>query len=66
MEVVDTATKTESWEDLVRYLQMARKKARDTYVESELLFAYAKTSRYADLEVGYFIHYDKIKTYIIN
>ena len=30
---------------------MARKKARDTYVESELLFAYAKTSRYADLEV---------------
>ena len=31
---------------------MARKKARDTYVESELLFAYAKTSRYADLEVN--------------
>ena len=31
---------------------MARKKARDTYVESELLFAYAKTSRYADLEVS--------------
>jgi hypothetical protein len=28
---------------------MARKKARDTYVESELIFAYAKTSRYADL-----------------
>jgi clathrin heavy chain len=50
LDVVDTATKTESWEDLVRYLQMARKKARDTYVESELLFAYAKTSRYADLE----------------
>ncbi len=37
---------------LFRYLQMARKKARDTYVESELLFAYAKTSRYADLEVN--------------
>ncbi len=33
----------------MRYLQMARKKARDTYVESELIFAYAKTSRYADL-----------------
>merc|ERR1712142_896607 len=41
---------TESWEDLVRYLQMARKKSRDTYVESELIYAYAKTSRYADLE----------------
>merc|ERR1711992_416792 len=50
MDVVDTATRTESWEDLVRYLQMARKKSRDTYVESELIYAYAKTSRYADLE----------------
>merc|ERR1711936_486758 len=50
MDVVDTATRTENWEDLVRYLQMARKKARDTYVESELIYAYAKTSRYADLE----------------
>ena len=29
---------------------MARKKARDTHVESELIFAYAKTSRFADLE----------------
>ena len=29
---------------------MARKKARDTFVESELIFAYAKTARFADLE----------------
>merc|ERR1712180_313476 len=50
LDVVETASKTESWEDLVRYLQMARKKARDTYIESELIYAYAKTSRYADLE----------------
>lgn len=50
MDVVETAHKTENWEDLVRYLQMARKKARDTYVESELIYAYAKTSRFADLE----------------
>jgi len=50
LDVVDTATKNENWEDLVRYLQMARKKARDTYVESELIYAYAKTSRFADLE----------------
>lgn len=50
MDVVETATRTENWEDLVRYLQMARKKARDTYVESELIFAYAKTNRFADLE----------------
>ena len=46
MAVVETASQTDHWEDLVRYLQMARKKARDTYVESELIYAYAKTSRY--------------------
>lgn len=40
----------ESWEDLVRYLQMARKKARETFVETELAFAYAKTNRLVDLE----------------
>jgi clathrin heavy chain len=40
----------ESWEDLVRYLQMARKKARESYIESELIYAYAKTNRLADLE----------------
>ena len=38
------------WEDLVKYLQMARKKARETYIETELVYAYAKTNRLADLE----------------
>lgn len=38
------------WEDLVRYLVMARRKARESYVESELAYAYAKTNRLADLE----------------
>lgn len=41
---------TDNWEDLVKYLQMARSKARETYVETELIFAYAKTNRLADLE----------------
>lgn len=50
MDVVQTAHKTGSWEDLVRYLQMARKKARESYIESELIYAYAKTNRLADLE----------------
>ncbi|PSN42946.1 Clathrin heavy chain 1 [Blattella germanica] len=50
MDVVETAHKTESWEDLVRYLQMARKKARESYIESELIYAYARTNRLADLE----------------
>ena len=35
---------------MVRYLQMARKKARETFVETELAFAYAKTNRLAELE----------------
>ncbi|CAH0713601.1 unnamed protein product, partial [Brenthis ino] len=50
MDVVDTATQQQSWEDLVRYLQMARKKARESYIESELIYAYARTGRLADLE----------------
>ncbi|XP_045454128.1 clathrin heavy chain [Melitaea cinxia] len=50
MDVVDTATKQQSWDDLVRYLQMARKKARESYIESELIYAYARTGRLADLE----------------
>jgi len=50
MEVVDVSSKSENWEDLVRYLQMARKKARESYVETELVFAFAKTNRLADLE----------------
>ncbi|XP_068159812.1 clathrin heavy chain [Drosophila tropicalis] len=50
MDVVDVASRVESWDDLVRYLQMARKKARESYIESELIYAYARTGRLADLE----------------
>ncbi|XP_017087322.1 clathrin heavy chain isoform X1 [Drosophila bipectinata] len=50
VDVVDVASKVESWDDLVRYLQMARKKARESYIESELIYAYARTGRLADLE----------------
>ncbi|XP_049879367.1 clathrin heavy chain isoform X1 [Pectinophora gossypiella] len=50
MDVVATATQEQSWDDLVRYLQMARKKARESYIESELIYAYARTGRLADLE----------------
>ncbi|KAJ1524146.1 hypothetical protein ONE63_010675 [Megalurothrips usitatus] len=50
MDVVETAHRNENWEDLVRYLQMARKKARESYIESELIYAYARTNRLADLE----------------
>ncbi|NWH46936.1 CLH1 protein, partial [Fregata magnificens] len=39
-----------NWEDLVKFLQMARKKARESYVETELIFALAKTNRLSELE----------------
>ncbi|XP_052799868.1 clathrin heavy chain 1 isoform X2 [Mya arenaria] len=50
MEVVSVASKSDNWEDLVKYLQMARKKARETFIETELVYAFAKTNRLADLE----------------
>lgn len=50
MDVVETASKAGSWDDLVRYLQMARKKARESYIECGLIYAYARTGRFADLE----------------
>ncbi|TMS13948.1 Clathrin heavy chain 1, partial [Larimichthys crocea] len=50
MEVVQAADKSGNWEDLVKFLQMARKKARESYVETELIFALAKTNRLAELE----------------
>jgi len=50
MEVVNIASKSQNWEELVKYLQMARKKTRETFIETELVFAYAMTNRLADLE----------------
>lgn len=34
----------------MKFLQMARKKARESYVETELIFALAKTNRLSELE----------------
>ncbi|KAL7986940.1 hypothetical protein Chor_005859, partial [Crotalus horridus] len=50
MEVVQAANTSGNWEELVKYLQMARRKARESYVETELIFALAKTNRLAELE----------------
>jgi clathrin heavy chain len=50
IEVVKVASDADKWECLVKYLQMARKKARETFIETELIFAYAKTNRLAELE----------------
>ncbi|KAI9094637.1 hypothetical protein DFS34DRAFT_628550 [Phlyctochytrium arcticum] len=49
LEVIQIATRANKFEDLVRYLQMARKKVREPAVESELIFAYAKTGNLEEL-----------------
>lgn len=49
-EVIQTANGSGEFECLVKFLQMARKKAREPMIESELLFAFAMTNRISDLE----------------
>lgn len=49
-EVSKKCAETDHWEDLVRFAQMARKKSREAFIETELCFAFAKTGRLTDLE----------------
>lgn len=48
--VVEKASENNLWQDLVSYLQMARRKARESFIEGELIYSYAKTNRLSDLE----------------
>lgn len=50
IEVAKKCGEMEKWEELVRYLQMARKKSREAFIETELCFAFAKTGRLTDLD----------------
>jgi clathrin heavy chain len=49
-EVIDISARAGKYDDLVRYLQMCRKKLREPQVDSELLFSFAKTERFHDIE----------------
>eukprot|EP00041_Stephanoeca_diplocostata_P026406 m.712062 g.712062 ORF g.712062 m.712062 type:complete len:1677 (+) comp22957_c0_seq1:116-5146(+) len=50
-QVVEVAKAADNFEDLVRYLQMAKNaKTREPEIETWLVFSYAKTDRLADLE----------------
>ncbi|BFZ57862.1 Clathrin heavy chain [Savitreella phatthalungensis] len=49
-EVVEIADRAGKSEDLIRYLQMARKTVREPVVDTALLLAFAKTDRLHDLE----------------
>lgn len=49
-EVIEIASRAGKHDDLVRYLQMARKTLREPKVDTELAYAYAKTDRLHDME----------------
>ncbi|EPQ56784.1 hypothetical protein GLOTRDRAFT_21533, partial [Gloeophyllum trabeum ATCC 11539] len=49
-EVIEIASHAGKYDDLVRYLQMARKSLREPKIDTELAYAYAKTDRLHDME----------------
>ncbi|KAI0716028.1 clathrin heavy chain 1 [Cerioporus squamosus] len=49
-EVIEIAGRAGKYDDLVRYLQMARKSLREPKIDTELAYAYAKTDRLHDME----------------
>ncbi|KAF7309605.1 Clathrin heavy chain [Mycena indigotica] len=50
MEMIEISTRAGKQDDLVRYLQMARKTLREPKIDTELAYAYAKTDRLHDME----------------
>ncbi|KAI5123544.1 hypothetical protein M0805_006703 [Coniferiporia weirii] len=50
VEVIEIATRADKYDDLVRYLQLARKTLREPKIDTELAHAYAKTDRLHDME----------------
>lgn len=53
-EVIDACKAAGSYEDLVRYLLMVRKKVKEPKVDSELLYAYARTNNLSEIDA--FLH----------
>lgn len=49
-EVIAKSAEADTYEELVKYLLMVRKKIKDSKVDSELVFAYAKTNQLGPLE----------------
>ena len=50
IEVIQAAEREEICEDLVRYLMMVQKAAKDQLVDTELVYSYAKMERLGDME----------------
>jgi clathrin heavy chain len=49
-EVIQAAEREENYEELVRYLLMARTKAKDQLIDGELVYSFAKTDRLTEME----------------
>lgn len=49
-EVIQAAEREECYEELTRFLLMARGKTKDQQIDGELIYAYAKTDRLSDME----------------
>lgn len=49
--VIDVGKDAGAWEDMVRFLTMARDEIKDRVVDTELVYALAQANRLADLEV---------------
>ncbi|EGG20648.1 clathrin heavy chain [Cavenderia fasciculata] len=49
-EVISASEKANCYEELVKYLLMCRKKIKEPAVESELIYAYAKVDKLAEME----------------
>lgn len=50
LEVIETADRAGKYDDVVRFLQMARRTLREPKIDTELCVAYAKTDRLHDME----------------
>ncbi|KAJ3372990.1 hypothetical protein HDU91_001672 [Kappamyces sp. JEL0680] len=48
--VISVAAATNKYEELIKFLQVARKTIREAPIDSELIFAYAMTNRLSELE----------------
>eukprot|EP00027_Filamoeba_sp_ATCC50430_P011479 CAMPEP_0168551566 /NCGR_PEP_ID=MMETSP0413-20121227/6241_1 /TAXON_ID=136452 /ORGANISM="Filamoeba nolandi, Strain NC-AS-23-1" /LENGTH=1709 /DNA_ID=CAMNT_0008582101 /DNA_START=58 /DNA_END=5187 /DNA_ORIENTATION=- len=53
-DVIHAANQADLHNELVKYLEMCLKKMKDPYIESELVYTYAKTEKVTELEA--FIH----------
>ena len=51
LQVIEASSTQGAWEDLVRFLTMARKEIKDRVVDTELVYALAQANRLADMEV---------------